>query len=148
MEKSCIVLAIVTLAIGIGIGIGAGITLSSGPGIDLTAANLEISDIEWSLEGDYPTIHITVKNTGTMPISIDSISVRRNVAGATEYVWANPTSTNDKNAIAGGGIDVFDWNIMKGNAPYEFLSSGGMYIVKVSGQGSYAEETTTAPSEY
>jgi hypothetical protein len=80
-----------------------------------------------------------------MPNSIHSIRVRKDAAGSTEYAWMDPTSINNENVIAGEGSDIFDWNVIRGNAPIDYLQPDQTYVVKVIGYESSAQKTTTAP---
>jgi len=132
------------LVTGAGLGFAAGITLSSQPSGNL-AYELEIWDINWILEGDLFTIEIVVDNRGNMPNSILSISARKDAAGSTEYAWIDPISINNENVIAGEEYDIFDWNVIRGNAPIDFLQPSQTHVVKVIGYESSAQKTTTAP---
>jgi hypothetical protein len=84
-------------------------------------------------------------NRRNMPNSIHSIRVRKDAAGSTEYAWMDPTSINNENVIAGEGSDIFDWNVIRGNAPIDYLQPDQTYVVKVIGYESSAQKTTTAP---
>ena len=57
----------------------------------------------------------------------------------------DPISINNENVVAGEGSDIFDWNVIRGNAPIDFLQPGQTYVVKVMGYESSAQKTTTAP---
>jgi hypothetical protein len=76
--------------------------------------------------------HRARDNRRNMPNSTHSIIVRKDVAGSTEYAWIDPISINSENVI-------------RGNAPIDFLQPGQTYVVKVMGYESSAQKTTTAP---
>ena len=90
------------------------------------------------------TIEIVVDNRGNIPNSIHSISVRKDVAGSTEYDWIDPKSINNEDVIAGEAYDTFYWNVIRGNAPIDFLQPGQTYVAKVIAYESTAQKTTTA----
>jgi len=87
METKCILLGIGMLIVGFGLGFAANNLFT--PGRDLRS-QLLINEIEWGFEGDFLTMHILIDNIGTMPVTIESIGVRKNVTGSTEYVDLNP----------------------------------------------------------
>jgi len=111
--------------------------------------DLLIDAVEWISEGDYTTMSIPIQNVGGMPVTIESISVRKSGSGSTEYTDNDPIGINSgENTIASGGAEVFYWNSGKSSAPFDFLQSGETYVIKVTcGTGSFFEETVTAPTE-
>lgn len=147
INRNCALLAIAMLVIGAIGGFAAGVSLAPQSSGDM-AYDLSINDIDWVLIGDLFTMEIKVVNRGSMAISIQSISVRKDSVGSTEYVWNNPISIIDRNEILENNWDVFRYDALKGNAPIEFLQPGQTYVVKVEGTNSYDEMTTTAPLEW
>ena len=146
METKCILLGIGMLIVGFGLGFAANNLFT--PGRDLRS-QLLINEIEWGFEGDFLTMHILIDNIGTMPVTIESIGVRKNVTGSTEYVDLNPIGIySGTNGIAPGGAEIFAWNSTSGSAPFDFLLPGNTYIVKVTVYDGIFERTTTAPFEF
>ncbi len=145
MDTKCIALGVVLFVAGFGLGFAVNnIFQSSGT----TGTRLIIGEIEWSLEGDFFTMYIPIDNVGTIPVTIQSISVRKNVTGATEYTDSNPIGINSgSESIAAGGSDTFKWNSTLGTAPFDFLLPGNTYVVKVTVFDGYYQKTTTAPLE-
>lgn len=112
-------------------------------------ADLLIDAVEWIVDGEYKAMSIPIQNVGGMPVTIESISVRKSGSGGTEYTDNDPVGiSSGENTIASGGAEVFYWNSDNGSAPYDFLQLGETYVIKVTcGTGSFFEETVTAPSE-
>jgi len=136
------------LIVGFGLGFAVNNLFTPGPKGELRS-QLLINEIEWSFEGDFWIMHIRIDNVGTMPVTIESIGVRKNATGSTEYVDLNPigiySGTND---IAPGGAETFTWNSTSGSAPFDFLLPGNTYIVKVTVYDGTFERTTRAPFEF
>ncbi len=146
METKCILLGLGTLIVGFGLGFAANNLFT--PGRDLRS-QLLINEIEWSFEGDFLTMHIPIDNIGTMPVTIESIGVRKNATGSTEYVDLNPIGIySETNGIAPRGAETFTWNSTSGSAPFDFLLLGNTYIVKVTVYDGIFERTTTGPFEF
>lgn len=146
MDTKCITLAVVLFALGFGLGFAVNnIFRPSGT----IGTRLYIGEIEWSLEGDFLTMYIPVDNVGGSPVTVQSISVRANVTGSTEYTDSNPqgvfSGTSD---IAPGGGDTFEWSAARGSAPLDFLLPGNAYVVTINVFDGYYRKTTTAPSEW
>jgi len=101
MDSRCIVLGVVLFALGFGLGFAArSVFYPSGT----MGTQLLIGETEWSLEGDSLTMLIPVDNVGGFPVTIQSISVRENVTGSTEYTDSNPTGIySGTGDIAPGG---------------------------------------------
>lgn len=88
IDTRCIALGVVLFVGGFGLGFAVNsIFYPSGT----MGTQLYIGEIEWSLEGDSLTMHIPIDNVGGFPVTIQSISVRENVTGSTEYTDSNPT---------------------------------------------------------
>lgn len=146
METKCILLGLGMLIVGFGLGFAANNLFT--PGRDLRS-QLLINEIEWSFEGDFLTMHIPIDNIGTTPVTIESIGVRKNATGSTEYVDLDPTGIySETNGIAPGGAETFTWNSTSGSAPFDFLLLGNTYIVKVTVYDGIFERTTTGPFEF
>jgi len=145
MEMKCFALGIIMLIIGFGLGFAINNSFFQGPGRELRS-QLLINEIEWRFEGDFLTMHIPIDNIGTITVSIESIGVRKNVTGSTEYVDSNPVGEySGTNSIAAGGGETFEWNATSGSAPFDFLLPGNTYVVKVTVHDGFFERTTTAP---
>ena len=112
-------------------------------------ADLLIDEVEWIVDGEYVAMSIPIRNVGGMPVTIESISVRKNAPGSTEYTDNNPIGiASGTESIASGGADTFYWNSDKGSAPFDFLQLGETYVIKVTtGTGASFEKTVTAPVE-
>jgi hypothetical protein len=148
METKCYLLGIGMLIVGLVLGFAANNVFNPGSGRELRS-QLLINDIEWRFEGDFLVMHIPVENIGTMPVSVESIGVREDVTGSTEYVDLNPRGINSgSNGIASGGAETFAWNATSGSAPFDFLLPGNTYVVKVTVHDGIFERTTTAHSEF
>ncbi len=148
MDTKCFALGIILLAVGFGLGFALNDVFNPGPAGGLRS-QLLIREIEWSLEGDFLTMRIPIDNVGGMPVSIQSISVRENFTGSTEYVDSDPIGLSSGTAdITSGGGDTFEWNATSGSAPFDFLLVGKTYIVKVTVFDGFFERTTTAPIEF
>ena len=92
---------------------------------------------------------IPIDNLGGFPVTIQSISVRENVTGSTEYTDLNPTGIySGTGDIAPGGGEAFEWNATRGSAPFDFLLPGNTYIVTINVFDGYYRRTTTAPLEW
>jgi len=148
MDTRCIVLGVVLFVAGFGLGFAANnIFNQSSSGI--LGTQLSIGEIEWSLVGDSLTMHIPIDNVGTVPVTIQTISVRKNATGSTEYSDLNPTGIfSGSDSIAPGGSDTFEWNATLGLAPFDFLLPGNTYVIKVIVYDGYYQRTTTAPFEW
>ena len=111
--------------------------------------DLLIDEVEWIIDGDYKAMSIPIRNVGGMPVTIESISVRKSGIGSTEYTDNDPIGiASGTETITSGGADTFYWNSDSGSAPFDFLLSGETYVIKVTcGTGSFFEETVTAPTE-
>ena len=111
--------------------------------------DLLIDEVEWIIDGEYKAMSITIRNVGGMPVTIESISVRKSGSGSTAYTDNNPIGiASGTDTIASGGGDTFYWNSDSGSAPFDFLQSGETYVIKVTcGTGSFFEKTVTAPTE-
>jgi hypothetical protein len=148
METKCYLLGIGMLIVGLVLGFAANNVFNPGSGRELRS-QLLINDIEWRFEGDFLVMHIPVENIGTMPVSVESIGVREDVTGSTEYVDLNPRGINSgSNGIASGGAETFAWNATSGSAPFDFLLPGNTYVVKVTVHDGIFERTTTAHFEF
>ena len=148
METKCYLLGIGMLIVGLVLGFAVNNVFNPGPARELRS-QLLINDIEWSFEGDFLIMHIPIDNIGTMPVSVESIGVREDATGSTEYVDLNPIGIySESNDIASGGGETFAWNATSGSAPFDFLRPGNTYIVKVTVHDGIFERTTTAHSEF
>jgi len=148
METKCIILGIGMLIVGFGLGFAVNNLFTPGPGRELRS-QLLINEIEWSFEGDFLIMHIPIDNVGTIPVTIESIGVRKNATGSTEYVDLNPIGIySGTNGIAPGGAETFAWNSTSGSAPFDFLLPGNTYIVKVTVYDGTFERTTRTPFEF
>ena len=110
---------------------------------------LLIDEVEWLLEGDYTTMSIPIRNVGGMPVTIESISVRKSGLGGAEYTDTDPIGiSSGSETITSGGGDTFYWNSGRSSAPFDFLQLGETYVIKViTGTSSLFEKTVTAPIE-
>jgi hypothetical protein len=111
--------------------------------------DLLINEVEWIVDGEYKAMSIPIQNVGGMPVTIESISVRKSGSGSTEYTDNDPIGiASGTDTIASGGADTFYWNSDSGSAPFDFLQSGETYVIKVTcGTGAFFEKTVTAPTE-
>lgn len=148
MDSKCILLGVVLFVTGFGLGFAANNMFNPNLNTNL-GSRLVINDIEWSFEGDFLIMRIPIDNIGTIPVTIQSISVRKNATGSPEYADLNPvgiySGTND---IAAGGGDTFEWNATRGSAPFDFLLPDNTYVIKVTVFDGYYQKTTTAPLEW
>ncbi|UCE95334.1 MAG: hypothetical protein JSV51_06270 [Candidatus Bathyarchaeota archaeon] len=146
MDSRCIALALSLFVVGFGLGFAVNsMFFPSRP----MGTQLSVGEIEWSLEGDLLIIEIPIDNIGGYPVTIQSISVRENVAGSTEYTDWNPVGlSSGTRDIASGGSDTFEWNATRGSAPFDFLLQGKTYIVTIRVFDGDYQKTTTAPSEW
>ena len=87
METRCIVLGVILFVAGVGLGFAMNDIFFPSPTM---GTHLHIGEIEWSLEGDFLTMSIPVDNIGGYPVTIQSIGVRENITGSTEYTYPNP----------------------------------------------------------
>lgn len=144
MDTKCIALAGILFVVGFGLGFAVNNMFYPR---ETMGTRLVIGEIEWSLEGDFLTMYIPIDNVGTIPVTIQSISVRENVTGASEYTDLNPRGVNGgSDSIAAGGGDTFEWNSTRGAAPFDFLLPGKVYVVKITVFDGYYQETTAAPA--
>jgi len=147
MDTKCLAFGIIMLVVGFGLGFAVNNVFN--PGQEGFQSQLLIGDIEWRFEGDFLTMRIPIDNVGGASVSIQSIGVRENVSGSTEYVDSDPIGLYSKTAdIASGGGDAFEWNATTGSAPFDFLLVGKTYVVKVTVYDGFFERTTTAPIEF
>jgi len=135
--------AVVVIVLGIGIGVVLWNTFSQN---QQQGSQLLIDEVEWIWEGDYRTMSIPIRNVGGYHVTIESISVRENVLGSTEYSDNGPMGiTSGTNEIASGGADTFRWNVGSGSAPFDFLQPEKTYVIKVTTGTGFYEKTITAP---
>lgn len=148
MESKCILFVIGALIVGVGLGFVLGTIFSNQrPGTEKT--QLAIGEIGWSLDGDMLTMSIPISNLGSLPATIQSISVRRNVTGSTWYTDQSPETLNSgDDTITGLSSDTFEWNSVRGSAPLDFLSAGNTYVIRVTVHDGYFEKTATAQLEW
>ena len=145
MDAKCLALGVVLFAVGFGLGFAVNNIFRPG---GTTGTQLYIGEIEWGWGGDYLTMHIPIDNFGGFPVTIHSISVRENAAGSTEYTDSNPAGVFSGTAdIAPGGSETFEWNAVRGSAPFDFLLPGNTYVVTVRVFDGHYQRTTTAPFE-
>jgi len=148
MDTKCILLGAILLTGGFGLGFAANNLFTSGLRGNL-GTQLSIGEIEWLFEDDFLIMRIPINNIGTMPVTIQSINVRKDVTGSIEYTDSNPIGIfSGSGAIASGGGDTFEWNAIRGSAPFDFLSPGNTYVIKIVVFDGYYQRTATAPSEW
>jgi len=136
-----LIIAAIVVVLGIGIGLLLWNTFPNQP----SQSQLIIGDVEWMLDGDYLAVYIPIENVGTVPVTIESISVRRDTAGSTEYIYNDPEDVSSaSDVIAGGGRATFKWNAVRGSAPFDFLQWDNTYVIKVKFHGGSLEKTVTA----
>ena len=133
---------VVVVAIGIGVVLWNAFSQDQPQG----ETGLLIDEVEWMWEGDYRTMSIPIRNVAVYPVTIESISVRENAFGSTEYTDNDPIGiSSGTNEIGAGGADTFKWNVGRGSAPFEFLQPGKTYVIKVTTGTDFCEKTVTAP---
>lgn len=108
---------------------------------------VRIENVSWSINpaGD-DTATIRIRNTGSVPVTIESTAVKENKAGATYYYASTPLVLD-----MGESKDV-TWGSAAsrgtGTDPTAtFIGNAKSYYIRVTaGTGFYAETVTTTPS--
>lgn len=67
--------------------------------------NLEVEQVEWDAAADTATL--TLRNTGGVTITVDSISLRVTSPGA---IWHTDTSADARGVVNAGEMKVFVWD--------------------------------------
>ena len=136
-----LIAAAIVVILGIGLGLVLWNTFSNQP----SQRQLNIREVEWTLEGDYLAMHISIENVGTTPVVVEAIGVRRETAGSPEYIDDDPEDMhNAENSIPGGAALTFKWNSTSGAAPFNFLQWDNTYVIKVTFQGGTTERAVIA----
>jgi flagellin-like protein len=89
-------------------------------------------------------ITLTVRNTGSVPADIESISVRVNQPGET---WYTDDSDDATGAIDVGDATTFDWNEADASSGLDFLENSASYLIRVTtSTGFYYEQVAATPA--
>jgi hypothetical protein len=89
-----------------------------------------------------------IRNDGTENAEMANIDVQDESSG-TKYVWYNLVSANRGSKIIPiGETEVFEWDILKADAPWDFLLPESTYVITENSQECYCQQTVVAPSMY
>jgi cell division protein FtsL len=110
--------------------------------LDELQMQVRIDMVDWNVVGD--SVTLTVRNTGSVPAEIESISIRENDPGSTWY--------SDETADATGAIDVgdattFTWDETGGASGADFIVNSESYLIRVTTTtGFYYEMVAATPA--
>ena len=110
---------------------------------------VRIDTVAWDIQGlagtpvGNDTLTITIRNTGSISADIESISVRKNTAGATTYARSNVATVG---AVDVGLVVTKTWTPPTA-AGLSYIVNGQSYVVRVTTKtGFYYEIVATTPS--
>jgi flagellin-like protein len=99
---------------------------------------VRIDSVVWDLTSSPQTIIATVRNTGSVPASIETISVRLSASGSTWY------ATDVSTAMDAGDTTDVTWD---GTVAGHTLLNSQSYVIRVTcSTGFYYEMTTVSPA--
>ena len=106
---------------------------------------VRIDHVTWDLTGQ--KMSCTIRNTGSVAATIESFSVKKNVAGATWY-----DDSLDGDTATSGAVDVGDtltrgWDVNDAGAPPDYLAPSTSYVIRVTcSTGFYYEKVAVSPA--
>jgi hypothetical protein len=106
---------------------------------------LRIDSVSWTKSGVNPTndFSLSIRNTGSVAATIESVSIRTNTAGSSPYIWKPASATT---LVVGGTLTL---NVIGASAtpvfgPWVFSTS---YVIRITATtGFYYEMVATTPS--
>jgi flagellin-like protein len=102
---------------------------------------VRIDLVNWDLTNNKVTV--TVRNTGSVPATVEEISVRKNLAGQSWYTDVTDDATGS--VVVGGTVDLV-WD-EAGASATDLLEASESYVIRITcTTGFYYEMISTTPS--